>query len=346
MDPGRRNCNRHKPYKCANGQCTKGPANCHSSRHCKAYPLNPRRYQCPEGNCVRFDYHCIRPCGFEQTDTSSNTPVRHRYKYDYQCPHFPLKCGRSPSDCPSHCSYPDAYTCPVTGECKPNFHWCESCSEFRCDNGVCYQRNQKCDKLNDCGDWSDEKYCDGSENPELHPIATTRSPDGFLQPWSIVMISSGVILLMLATIYMILRRYGPICRRGRLLSNQNSPQIRSSCTYANDPSMCLWNNSVEGARLSYIPPQDSPTSFILSRAARSHFRETPANPPSYLDVMASEQYSPFPEDSYSPPSYSEAVLAAASDHRGVTEPSFKRLTPSMATTQTNYSPNPATETIV
>jgi hypothetical protein len=47
-----------------------------------------------------------------------------------------------------------------------------------------------------------------------------------------------------------------------------------------------------------------------------------------------------------PPSYTEAILAAASDDRP-SEPTMKRLTTSVTATQTNFSPvNPTTETVI
>ena len=44
-------------------------------------------------------------------------------------------------------------------------------SSSLCDNGFCMHDNWRCDGLNQCGDWSDEKYCNGSQ-----PIPTTPAP--------------------------------------------------------------------------------------------------------------------------------------------------------------------------
>lgn len=38
---------------------------------------------------------------------------------------------------------------------------CSRYYQFQCGNGHCIPNRWKCDKENDCGDWSDEKDCEG-----------------------------------------------------------------------------------------------------------------------------------------------------------------------------------------
>ena len=38
---------------------------------------------------------------------------------------------------------------------------CSRYYQFQCGNGHCIPNRWKCDKENDCGDWSDEKECEG-----------------------------------------------------------------------------------------------------------------------------------------------------------------------------------------
>ena len=34
-------------------------------------------------------------------------------------------------------------------------------SEWRCENKRCISQSQRCNKINDCGDWTDEMNCTG-----------------------------------------------------------------------------------------------------------------------------------------------------------------------------------------
>lgn len=40
---------------------------------------------------------------------------------------------------------------------------CSRYYQFQCGNGHCIPNRWKCDQENDCGDWSDEKDCEGKD---------------------------------------------------------------------------------------------------------------------------------------------------------------------------------------
>lgn len=59
---------------------------------------------------------------------------------------FPCRCNGE-NDCPSN---DDEFNCTFCFE-----------DEFACDNQKCIPKSWVCDKIDDCGDNSDEKNCDG-----------------------------------------------------------------------------------------------------------------------------------------------------------------------------------------
>lgn len=62
------------------------------------------------------------------------------------------------------CSARPGLECEVLA---PNLEMC------KCDNGTQLFRDMFCDLQNDCGDWSDERYCPGAQIPDIPCDADT-----------------------------------------------------------------------------------------------------------------------------------------------------------------------------
>lgn len=54
--------------------------------------------------------------------------------------------------------------CSISAENPTEAPNCSRYFQFHCENGHCIPNRWKCDRENDCGDWSDEKDC-GGESP-------------------------------------------------------------------------------------------------------------------------------------------------------------------------------------
>lgn len=71
--------------------------------------------------------------------------------------------------------------CLISAENPTEAPNCSRYFQFHCENGRCIPNRWKCDRENDCGDWSDEKDC-GGESPggPPYPISLSPTPPGQL----------------------------------------------------------------------------------------------------------------------------------------------------------------------
>ncbi|XP_076438284.1 sortilin-related receptor-like [Babylonia areolata] len=127
-------------HSCASGQCVGFSAVCDGRRDCldgsdeqnctnTTHPACPSyKFQCNNGRCVFKSWLCDgdNDCGDNSDELHPN-------------------CTRSTPTMTPTTPAPDV-TC--------------NAYEFRCLSGFCVSQTSICDGVNDCGDWSDEEYCD------------------------------------------------------------------------------------------------------------------------------------------------------------------------------------------
>lgn len=172
-------CDEKNMFSCVSGQCIPiawvcdGLSDCvdGSDEHrCSEPKCQDNYFKCSHGQCIDSRLLCdgINHCG----DNSDEIDCDPKIKHDIVCgeedseTHEPTKyqCTSDKTVCldiSARCN--GTAECP-RGEDEANCSGCRI-NEFECDNKKCIRQEWKCDKVDDCGDKSDEKNCNVTTGP-------------------------------------------------------------------------------------------------------------------------------------------------------------------------------------
>nr|XP_033342194.1 vitellogenin receptor [Megalopta genalis] len=167
------NCGQHvcdvDSFACESGPCipktwkcdgeTDCPDGSDESEMCQRNSCPSEMFECANGRCIDMSLKCnaINDCeddsdeyacsGKSNTDIVNCTADEYRCYNTYICLPREARCNGVP-ECPKH---DDERNC---ARCQKE--------EFVCENKNCIDQTWVCDQSDDCGDGSDEKFCDGS----------------------------------------------------------------------------------------------------------------------------------------------------------------------------------------
>ncbi|XP_021582708.2 low-density lipoprotein receptor-related protein 2 isoform X1 [Ictidomys tridecemlineatus] len=117
-------------FKCDGGRCIPKEWICDGDNDCGDMSDEDERHQCEAQNCSSSEFFCV----------NSRPPAR--------------KC------------IPQSWVCDGDADCADAFDEHQNCTrrscsgdEFTCSNGLCIRSTYRCDRRNDCGDYSDERGC-------------------------------------------------------------------------------------------------------------------------------------------------------------------------------------------
>ncbi|XP_053453877.1 low-density lipoprotein receptor-related protein 2 [Nycticebus coucang] len=117
-------------FKCDNGRCISRNWVCDSDNDCGDMSDEDERHQCENRNCTSYEFWCV-----------NSNPT------DRKCIPQTWVCDGDP-DCVD--GYDERQNC-TQSSCSEN--------EFACSYGLCISSSFRCDRHNDCGDYSDERDC-------------------------------------------------------------------------------------------------------------------------------------------------------------------------------------------
>uniref|UniRef100_A0A8C6QUZ8 Low-density lipoprotein receptor-related protein 2 n=1 Tax=Nannospalax galili TaxID=1026970 RepID=A0A8C6QUZ8_NANGA len=166
-----RNCNSTTEFTCGNGRCIpldyvcNGLNNCHDNdisdeKNCRTFTCSSSEFQCTSSpQCIPQSWYC------DNTDDCTDGSDE------------PASCGKS-QNCsstqflcannrpPSRRCIPQNWVCDGDADCADALDEQQNCTrrscaedEFTCGNGRCVREIFRCDRHNDCGDYSDERSC-------------------------------------------------------------------------------------------------------------------------------------------------------------------------------------------
>ncbi|XP_045414697.1 low-density lipoprotein receptor-related protein 2 [Lemur catta] len=169
-------CNMHtcrsNEFQCTSGRCIPHFWVCDQERDCSdgsdepASCAHPERtcvsdeFKCDGGRCIPRDWICD---GDNDCGDMSDEDGRHQCE-NQNCSSSEFFCANSRP--PARKCIPQAWVCDGDADCSDAYDERQNCTrrscsenEFTCSYGLCIPRSFRCDRRNDCGDYSDERDC-------------------------------------------------------------------------------------------------------------------------------------------------------------------------------------------
>nr|XP_010969732.1 low-density lipoprotein receptor-related protein 2 isoform X1 [Camelus bactrianus] len=164
-------CNSNE-FHCASGPCIPSFWYCDKERDCSDGSDEPAtceyseitcssdEFKCDSNRCIQIEWVCD---GDNDCGDMSDEDERHHCE-NHSCSSSEFHCVNSVP--PSRRCIPQSWVCDGDADCSDAYDEHQNCTrrtcsanEFTCTNGLCVPDWFRCDRRNDCGDYSDERDC-------------------------------------------------------------------------------------------------------------------------------------------------------------------------------------------